>query len=58
MTYLALGVLPAVGREKKSLHGSDIPESLIDLLARCVSDSPRSRPGTMQNVLDALSAVT
>ena len=58
MTYMALGVLPAVGREKKSLHGSDLPESLIDLLAHCVGDTPRSRPGTMQNVLDALSAVT
>lgn len=58
MIYMALGLLPAAGREKKSLHGSDLPESLIDLLVRCVGDSPRSRPGTMQNVLDALSAVT
>ena len=58
MTYMALGVLPVAGREKKSLHGSDLPESLIDLLARCVGESPRSRPGSMQNVLDALSAVT
>ena len=56
MTYMALGVLPVAGREKKSLHGSDLPESLIDLLVRCVGDSPQRRPSTMQNVLDALSA--
>ena len=58
MTHMALGVLPIPGREKKLLNGSDLPESLIDLLVRCVGDSPRSRPGTMQNVLEALSAVT
>jgi hypothetical protein len=57
MTYMALGVLPAMGSEKKSLHGSDLPEFLIDLFVRCVGDSPRSRPGSMQNVLDALSAM-
>jgi hypothetical protein len=57
MTYMALGVLPAVGHEKKALHGSNLPESLIDLLARCVAGSPRSRPGSMQNVLDALNAM-
>jgi hypothetical protein len=58
MTYMALGVLPAVGHEKKPLNGSDLPESLIDLLARCVAVSPRSRPDTMENVLEALSDLT
>lgn len=58
MTYMALGILPAAGVEKKSLNGSDLPESLIDLLALCVGKSPRHRPCTMQDVLNALSAVT
>jgi serine/threonine protein kinase len=58
MAYMGIGVLPPVGREKKSLHESGLPEPLIDLIASCVAASPRSRPGTMQNVLDALSEMT
>ncbi len=58
MAYMGIGVLPPVGREKKSLHESGLPEPLIDLVASCVAASPRSRPGTMQNVLDALSEMT
>ena len=58
MAYMAIGVLPPLGREKKSLHESALPEPLIDLIARCVAGSPRSRPETMQHVLDALGEMT
>ncbi len=58
MAYMGIGVLPPAGREKKSLHERGLPEPLIDLIASCVAASPRSRPGTMQNVLDALSETT
>ena len=58
MAYMGIGVLPPVGREKKSLHESALPEPLIELIAICVAASPRSRPGTMQNVLDALREMT
>ncbi len=58
MAYMGIGVLPPVGREKKSLHESGLQEPLIELIASCVAASPRSRPGTMQNVLDALSEMT
>lgn len=58
MAYMGIGVLPPFGREKKSLHESGLPEPLIDLIASCVAASPRSRPGTMQNVLDALNEMT
>lgn len=54
MAYMAIGVLPPFGREKKSLHESAVPEPLIDLIAQCVSSSPRNRPESMQHVLDAL----
>lgn len=54
MAYMAIGVLPPVGREKKSLHESAVPEPTIDLITRCVSSSSRSRPKSMQHVLDAL----
>ncbi len=58
MAYMAVGVLPPVGGEKKSLHGNGLPEKLIPLIVRCVAGSPRSRPGTMQLVLDALGEIT
>lgn len=58
MAYMALGVLPPTGSEKKSLHGSDLPEPLIDLVVRCVAGSPRSRPATVQHILDALGKMT
>lgn len=58
MAYMGIGVLPPFGREKKSLHESGLPEPLIDLIASCVAASPRSRPRTMQNVLDALNEMT
>ena len=58
MAYMALGMLPPAGGEKKLLHGSDLPEPLIDLVVRCVAGSPRSRPATVQHVLDALGEMT
>ncbi len=57
MPYMALGVLPPIGREKKSLLETDLPEPLINLISLCVADSARNRPTTMQNVLDALNAI-
>lgn len=57
MSYMALGVLPATGREKKALHEADLPELLINLISQCVADSPRNRPGTMQGVIDSLATL-
>lgn len=57
MSYMALGVLPATGREKKSLLETDLPEPLINLISLCVANSPRNRPSDMQSVMNALTAL-
>ena len=55
--FAALGILPAVGKEKAPLHGSKLPEALIDLLVSCVALPRSDRPNTMDEVLSVLESL-
>ena len=55
--FAALGILPAVGKEKAPLHRSKLPEALIELLVSCVALPRSDRPNTMDEALSVLESL-
>jgi serine/threonine protein kinase len=56
--HMAVGTLPPIGQERKTLRGSDLPEELIGLLTRCVALPPSDRPNSMTDVIKVLDSLS